>query len=227
MTSEVLIQVEHTLVDGVYTRIAYAKKGTMLLGCGHLKGGTAILLSGEIQQIDGDLEYHIKAPKVFNTMAGTQRVAKILEDTVYMTCHSTEATSVEEAEALLFNEVPQLTRIRQSYKEVLLLRNTTEETVQKEMSLLPILSEESEKYYISKSIIEGQGAYSKVDFKKDEFIGMVVVDGNRLPLARYVNHSDIPNCLMIDFNKDSIVLVPMVDIPKDTELLVNYNMREF
>lgn len=38
---EALIPIEHTVVDGIYTRIAYAVKGQVIIGCPHKKGGNS------------------------------------------------------------------------------------------------------------------------------------------------------------------------------------------
>lgn len=223
--SEILIPIEHTLVDGVYTRIAYAKEGTMIVGAGHNKGGVAILLSGTIQQIDGDTRYEITAPKIFNTFAGTQRIALALTDCAYATCHSTEATTVDEAETLLFEGTSQLTRIRKAYSKFLLTSNKTEEDAQTEMSSLPIIVEESDKYYIGPSSIQGNGCYSSIDFGVYDVIGTAVLNSTRLGLARYVNHSDIPNCAFIRYEPNSIALVAIKEIQANNELLVDYSRQ--
>jgi len=222
---EAIIPVEHTLVDGTYTRIAYAVKGQVIVGCPHKKGGVAILLNGSIQQIDGDTKYTISAPKVFNTKADTQRAALALEDCTYMTVHSVKATTVEEAEKEVFEGVPQLTRIRNSFNSLLIEHNITEDDVNKEMESLPVTIEDSDKYYLGNSNIHGIGTFSKIEFKPGDVIAMSVLDGNRLATARYVNHSDIPNAKLVDYKENSVALVATEHIPIGYEILIDYKRR--
>lgn len=224
--SEVLVPIEHSLVDGVYTRIAYAKAGTIVAGCPHVKGGTAVLLSGSIQQIDGDEKYEISGPNIFNTKAGTQRIAKVLIDCVYATCHSTKAKTVEEAEELLFVGVPQLTRIRKSYNSLLIELKTSDEEVQKEMEETPCTLEQSDKYHIEFSIIHGKGCYASTSYKKGDEVGVAIKDGERFGLARFVNHSDIPNCAFIRDEKDTVILKAIRNINEGVELLVDYRKEK-
>ena len=222
---EALIPIEHTVVDGIYTRIAYAVKGQVIIGCPHKKGGLAILLNGAIQQIDGEDKYFIRAPKIFNTKAGTQRAALVVEDCTYVTSHSVNASTVEEAEKEIFEGVPQLTRIRNSFKSLLLENKITEEDINKEMDSLPVTIEPSEKYYLGKSSIHGIGVFSKIEFKPEEVIAMSVLDGNRLATARYVNHSDIPNAKLVDYKDNSTALVAKENIPSGCEILIDYRRR--
>lgn len=223
--SETIIPIEHSVVDGVYTRIAYAKAGCIVVGCTHKKGGTAILLSGGIKQIDGDNKYEIFAPKIFNTEAGTQRVALALTDCTYATIHSVIATTVEEAEKEIFEEVPQITRIKNSFNELLLENKITDNNVQEFMDSLPVTYEHSDTYIIEKSIIDGLGSMARKDIFKNEIIGVAIKDGNRMPLARYVNHSDIPNAKFIDNDDGNTILVAIVSIPMGNEIFVNYKEK--
>lgn len=222
--TEAIIPIEHTLVDGLYTRIAYAKANTLIIGAKHIKGGTAFLLSGKIRQIDGDNKYEISAPAVVNTQSGTQRTALVLEDCAYATTHATDAKSVEEAEALLFDGVSQLTRIRNSFKEVLLLTNKTEEDVLLEMDKESISDEVSDIYEIKVSPIHGLGCFAKVDININTTIAFAVVDNVRMPTARYINHSDISNSKFIDY-KDGLAVLATKLIPKGHEILLNYKDR--
>jgi len=221
---EAIIPIEHTLVDGVYTRIAYAVSGQIIVGCPHKKGGLAILLNGKIRQIDGDTKYEIESPKVFNTQPGTQRMAMVIEDCTYMTVHSVQAETVEEAEKEIFEGVPQLTRIRNSFNQLLLYHNLTDEEVHKEMESLPCTIEDSDKYYLGNSAIHGFGTFSKMQFKPGDTIAISILDGNRLATSRYVNHSDIPNAKLVDY-KDSVALVATDNIPIGYEILIDYKRR--
>lgn len=223
--SETIIPIEDSIVDGVYTRIAYANAGSVVVGCTHKKGGTAILLSGTIRQIDGDDKYEISAPRIFNTQAGTQRIALAVTDCVYATIHSVEAITTEDAEKELFVETPQITRIRNSFKTFLLEHNISNDDVKDFMNSLPVNYEHSDIYAIEKSVVDGYGSIAKRDIMKDEIIGIALKDGNRLPLARYVNHSDIPNAKFEDLENGDIILKAKVVIPQGSEIFINYRER--
>ena len=223
--SETIIPIEESIVDGVYTRIAYAPANCYIIGCAHKKGGSTFLMKGSIRQIDGNDKYEISAPFIFNTEQGTQRVAYTLTDTIYATTHSVKAKTVEEAELEVFEQVPQITRIRNSFKSLLLSLDTTEELIQKEMDSLEVLDEHNELYTIQQSPIHGLGCFTTTYIHSGTCIAMAELDGNRLPTARYINHSDMPNAAFIDY-KDSIALVALVDIPEGYEILVNYIKRK-
>lgn len=223
--NEVLIPIEHSVVDGIYTRIAYAKQGSLIVGCAHKKGGTAVLLSGAIRQIDGENKYDIQAPTIFNTFAGTQRVAYAITDCTYATMHSVNSDNVLDAEKELFEQEPQITRIRNSFRRLLLEHNITNDKVQEEMSSQITHFEHSNIYYISESIIDGLGTMLKCDVLNGEMIGIAVRNGNRSPLARYVNHSDIPNACFVDLENGDVSIVAISNISKGNEVLVDYSKR--
>lgn len=225
MMNEVLIPVEHSVVDGLYTRIAYAKQGSLIVGCAHKKGGTAVLLSGAIRQIDGENKCDIQAPTIFNTFAGTQRIAYAITDCTYATMHSVNSDNVLDAEKELFEQEPQITRIRNSFNRLLLEHNISNEQVNEEMNDQITHFEYSNIYYISESIIDGLGTMLKCDVIKGDTIGVAIRNGNRTPLARYINHSDIPNAYFIDLENRDVSLIAMVDIEKGEEVLVDYTKR--
>jgi len=223
--NESIMLIEDSITDGVYTRILHAKAKDFIVGCTHKKGGTAVLLYGTIRIIDGENKYEIIAPAIFNTQAGSQKLAYAVTDCGYATMHSVEATTTEDAEKELFVEVPQLTRIRNSFKSFLIENNVTNDDVKYFMNSLPVNYEHSDIYTIEKSIIDGLGSIAKRNITKDEVIGVAVKDGNRLPLARYVNHSDMPNAKFIDCENNDIILVSTVFIPIGNEIFVNYKER--
>ena len=219
---EAILRVEDKIVDSMYIRTCYAPKGTLVVGCGHKKDGIAILESGAIRQIDGDNKYDISAPYKLFTKSGTQRFAYAIEDTVYTTIHSVASTTCKDAEAELFDQVPQLTRIRNSYESLLLEYNITEQDVQEEMMSKEIVSADSENYELKESYISGIGCFSTRNISKGETIESSDINGERRNTARYVNHSDIPNARHIKNDDGSISLVSIVDIPIGFEILTNY-----
>jgi hypothetical protein len=221
--SEVIIPIEDMINAGIYTRIAKAKAGTLIIGTPHKKGGFAFLLDGTIKQVDGSIEYEVSAPSVIATNAGTQRIAYAVTDCIYSTVHRVEATTCEEAEIELFEGEPQITRIRNSYKALIARHGLDEEAVVN--SLQPCILEESDNFYLAPSPVNGTGVFAKKDFDPHTCITMAVINEQRLSTSRYVNHSDIPNARFIDYNETSIALVSTKFIQKDMEIFIDYGER--
>lgn len=223
--SETILPIEDSITDGVYTRIMYTPANCLIVGVEHKKGGTAVLLKGTIRVIDGEENYEVSAPYIYNTEAGSQKVGYSLTEVAFATMHSVEATTTEEAEKELFANTPQITRIRNSYKELLLEYKTDDNKIKETMDSLPVYDEDSEVYYIGKSCIDGVGCFSRKFISKGEIIAMSVVDSKRLPTARYINHSDNPNATFVDYDSKSLALIATKNIQENHELFVDYRER--
>lgn len=219
---EDLTPIEDFIIDGMYTRTAYFREGSVIAGCEHKKSGIAILSKGTIRIIDGPDAYEISAPYIYTTKAGSQKLGHALTEAVFTTVHSVESTTTLEAEQELFVGTPQLTRIRNNYLELTEKLGITDEEIQQQM--LPAIVEDSDNYYIAPSAIQGVGCFTKRSFSKGETIAIAVVGDTRLGAARYINHSDIPNATLIDY-KDSIAVIATANIPQDFEITVNYKRR--
>lgn len=219
--NETIVPIIDKVIFGKYTRVAFAKKGTLIVGCGHKLSGEAFLLSGKIRQNNDDGTYcDFNAPFHIKTNSGSQRNAFALEDSIYATIHEVKSETTEEAERELFDGVPQITRIRNDYAKLL-----QEIGMDKEPIMEDCVIEPNDNIYIGKSEIDGVGCFANRYIKKGEIIAISVLDGVRLSTSRYVNHSDIENCIFIDNSKDTVSLVSLVDIEKDSEILVNYRRR--
>ena len=220
--NETIVPILDKVFSNKYFRCAFAKKGTIIVGCEHNISGEAFLLSGSIRQNneDGTFEDYT-APYHIKTNSGTQRVAYTLEDTIYCTIHSLEyATNTDEAEVEIFKQVPQITRIRNDYKLLLNQLN-----MDKEPEMQDCVFEHNDNIYFNKSEIHGIGCFSNRDIMAGEVIAVELVDSIRLSDSRYVNHSDIPNSEFVDTEYNSTCLVSLCDIPKDSEIFVNYRRR--
>ena len=221
--SEVIIPIEDYIHAGLYSRTAYAKAGTMIVGAPHKKGGFAFLMSGTIKQVDGLHEYEVSAPIIIQTNAGTQRVAYAVTDCMYSTVHASESSTTLEAEVEIFEGVSQITRIRNSYDKVLELRDMTEKEAQEEIQYLGCALEDTSCYEIRESVIHGLGCFALKEYEEGSPIATAEIKGQRLGTARYVNHSDNPNCVFVNY-KDSKMLIATKFITSGTELFVNYNI---
>ena len=99
------------------------------------------------------------------------------------------------------------------------------------MDIDNLIEIKSNKYYKSKSKIQGFGLFASKKFIKGEYIGIVTLNKKRTTLARFTNHSDFPN-IEFDFyfNKDyteiQAVAYALKTIKKHKELLVNYRHKK-
>lgn len=224
MLSEQILPVQDFIQNGIYTRLTKIKAGLLLLGVIHKKAGVGFMMQGSMLiKTDGGKAIKVDSPLVIQTKAGSQRAVYALTDVVYCTTHSVDATTVEEAEKELFVEEPQITRIRNSYNSVIHRAGLTDDIINEIMPMC--IKEDSDKFYLGASSIHGTGTFANMAFSPGECIAMAVVDGTRLTTARYVNHSDIPNCRFLDYSNNSIALIATKYIQKDTELFVNYEER--
>lgn len=221
-SAEILLPVKDFISDGVYSRTIFIPAGVIVIGAVHLTAGVGILASGTLQVItNGEVTGEITAPYIFKSEAGSQKLVKAITDVVYTTTHRTDSTTCLEAEVELFDGIPQLTRIKNSYNEFLLTIGNTDEEIQELM--LPAILEPQDIYYIGKSIIQGVGSFVKNYTQIGDVIGVSTKGAKRLGLARYMNHSDIPNCeYVVDANGMDVFVKAIRHMVPHTEITVDY-----
>jgi hypothetical protein len=100
---------KHHFAPGLYLREIFMPAGTVVVGRVHKTEHFNILVQGAcvIVHDDGQRE-ELRAPKVFVSKAGVQKVLYILEDMIWMTTHPTDETDLEKIEPLLVDPKPQL-----------------------------------------------------------------------------------------------------------------------
>jgi quercetin dioxygenase-like cupin family protein len=86
---------EHYFAHGVYARKISIPKDTILTGEIHKYSQINFLLSGEMQVLVGDRMEHIKAPFMVVSPPGTKRLARALENSVWITVLGTKETDPE------------------------------------------------------------------------------------------------------------------------------------
>jgi len=98
------------LENGLYTREVFMPKGQLVISFIHKQDHPSFFMSGEMSILDdrGEVK-RIKGPMVVETEAGTQRVAIIHEDCVWVCVYRTDAKTFEEAELDVYTD---------SYKEL-------------------------------------------------------------------------------------------------------------
>lgn len=95
------LEVEHHFAPGVYARMLYIPKGTLLTGKIHKTEHLNILAKGRIQISNMGESRELVAPYVFTSPAGTKRAGYAKEDAVWITIHPTEETDIKALECLL------------------------------------------------------------------------------------------------------------------------------
>lgn len=96
---QVALEVEHCFSDGVYARILYIPKGTLLTGKIHKTEHLNILAKGRISVSNFGEAREMVAPLVYSSPPGTKRAGYALEDSVWITVHVTDETDLEKIEA--------------------------------------------------------------------------------------------------------------------------------
>jgi len=87
---------KHTFADGCYIREIFMPADQYLVTKIHKKQHPFFVLKGKISIISDDGIARIKAPHYGITEPGTKRVLYTHEDTIFITVHATDKTTVEE-----------------------------------------------------------------------------------------------------------------------------------
>lgn len=102
--------VEHSLVDGVYTRKLLIKKGQILVGKIHKKACQNIVAKGDITVVTETGALRVQAGYSVVSPAGIQKVGYAHEDTIFINVFRTDSTDIAEIEAEIacesFAELP-------------------------------------------------------------------------------------------------------------------------
>lgn len=92
-------EVQHTLIDGVYTRTLFIPKDSVLVGKIHLKECVNIVAKGDISVLTETGMGRFKAGHVAVSGPGIQKVGYAHEDTVFINVFRTELTDIDKIEA--------------------------------------------------------------------------------------------------------------------------------
>ena len=153
-----------------------------------------------------------------------------------MTIHATQDTDVDVTEdkiidkaapiELVEEELRQLFHGSAGYAAFLDRNGVTEQQVQQLMSELPSVSPDEDidsVFMLAPSVlIHGTGVSSKRPIKKGETF-LAAHKLKRTILARYVNHSDLPNAIMLLDGPNEIKMQAIKDIPAGDEITTDYN----
>ena len=83
--------------------------------------------------------------------------------------------------------------------------------------------------YVTKSVIHGNGIFTKENLKKDDIIGVSHVIYDNIwyqvrPIGIFYNHSNTPNCIVKTEGNINLVIANQ-DIYIDEELTVDYTKQ--
>ena len=96
-------RLSHHFAEGLYGRELIIPKDTILVGKVHLQSSFNVLAKGAMMIICPHNGVSIlTAPHTFASRPFTKRVGIALEDSVWITCHGTDQTTVEGCEETLF-----------------------------------------------------------------------------------------------------------------------------
>lgn len=101
-----LTPVQHHFIGGMYIRHMTAPAGLLVIGHTHRTTHPNVLLKGRMRLWMNGVVQEIEAPHVFESVAGSRKVAVMLEDVEFATIHVTSETDIVKLEEELFEKSP-------------------------------------------------------------------------------------------------------------------------
>jgi len=100
-----MFPLKHNLQDGLYTREILMPKGSLVVSFIHKQNHPSFFMSGEMSiLLDTGEVKKIKAPMKVMTEIGTQRVAYMHEDCIWICVYKTDKKTIEEAEKDVYTQ---------------------------------------------------------------------------------------------------------------------------
>lgn len=100
-------EVEHCFKGGMYARTIYIPKGMIITGRLHYVDHINFLMEGKLQVTIGKETQIISAPAIIPADGGFKKAAVALENSMWVSVHTTETTDVDAAEEELMEPVPE------------------------------------------------------------------------------------------------------------------------
>ena len=88
--------IENFISDGVYLRVIHVQQGKTIIGHVHTTNHLSVLLTGTMRISIGDEVKELKAPYIFEALAGSRKVGYAVTDCSVMNILPTDITTVEE-----------------------------------------------------------------------------------------------------------------------------------
>lgn len=225
------IPVNHYIHGGMYAREITIPKGTIITGAIYKFNHFDIMVSGDVTvSTDSGERKRLQGYNFLYGFSGKKRAGYAHEDTTWITFHpyaldSGEATQ-EMITSLSFNELERfyVEMDRLDYMSILDEIGVTEQEVRVQTEYQHDMIELPEGHghiQIKESSREGLGVFNSNRSIEGGVIGVASLDGNRTPIGRYTNHSQIPNAKMV-FENGDVILIALEDIEQNVEVTVNY-----
>lgn len=96
----------HTFHGGMYCREVWRPAGVVVVGKVHRKEHFYMIVYGTVAITTDEGVQEVTGPAMFRCKPGTKRAVYAVTDTLCMTFHRTDATTVEDAEAELVEDDP-------------------------------------------------------------------------------------------------------------------------
>jgi len=101
-TLEKINPVKHTFIGGCYIRELFMPAGQLVITKIHKQDNPFFIMEGSFSVLTEDGVKEIRAPYHGLTKIGTRRIMYVLEDTVFITVHSTSNNTVVDVEDQIF-----------------------------------------------------------------------------------------------------------------------------
>ena len=98
---QAICDLEHMFAPGVYMRMIHLPAGSMILGHEHKTEHFNILLSGSGSTLSEGKIIELKAPMIFKSGAGAQKLILVVEPMLWLTVHESRETNIEKLEDML------------------------------------------------------------------------------------------------------------------------------
>ena len=219
---QVEIPLVERIVGSMYVREILIPKGTIITSRVYKRAYVDIMISGDIDISDSNGSYRLTGYNMLEGSSGRKRAGHAREDTVWVTIHDLEDIKDDPINDISFETIEEHREYealssRESFSQFLTANRLDPETVKAQSvgePYEPITGE----FYLSESIIDGQGVFASRRFLAGEHLGMSVIDDKKTQLGRFVNHSNYPNCV---YSGDQLIALRSID--SDQEVTVSYS----
>lgn len=222
---QVVIDLEHEFIDGLYKRTMKVPAGTVLTGSVHKVKHMDVMTEGSMIVVTAEGTKEINAPFTMTTEEGVKKCGISLTDVTWCTFHAAPYDTIEEMEAHIHSENDEDLFIENNdYANLLNELKITDEQVKKQSFIefdMVEMAEEYENIYKGKSEIQGYGLFSSKKIDNGVIICPARINDKRTIAGRYANHSDKPNLKPFLVGQD-IYYKAIESIPIGSELTINY-----
>lgn len=221
---QVKIEVIERFIGSMYTREMLVPKGVGITSRVYKRGYVDIMLSGDMTIEDTNGVYTLTGYNVLEGTTGRKRVGVANEDTRWITVHDGFDIKTNPIEDISFETLEEYNEFtvslaKISYSQFLSEFNLKDEDIKSESENEPYKEIYSDEFYVAESKINGKGVFASRRFVAGEIIGIMIEEGNKTQLGRFVNHSGYPNT---NYMGNNLIVTRSIDTGQ--ELTISYNL---